>query len=92
MNINMNEVAQFVSTKVLVVHRRNGGAMRQLDLSLPLKDATLLLDSLDLAEIVAEIEREYRVNLFEGTTGITCWNHIVDAIVTSQRKDSEHLS
>lgn len=84
-----DKVEKFVSTKVLSVHQRNGGMMKQLDINLPLRDETLLLDSLDIAEIVAEIEREYRVNLFEDDANIICWNHIVDIILSNQHKQDK---
>lgn len=85
MNRDRNKVVQFVSKKILSVHHRNGGSMVHLDLNLSLEDASLLLDSLDLAEIVAEIEQEYKAN-FEDIFSIPSWNHVVDVIVTSQCK------
>lgn len=51
------EHRSLIESAVLAVHRRNGGLVAHLDFSLRLLDPTLQLDSMDLAEIVAELER-----------------------------------
>lgn len=51
------EHRSLIESAVLGVHRRNGGLATHLDFSLRLLDPSLKLDSLDLAEIVAELER-----------------------------------
>lgn len=50
---------------VLAVHRRNGGTLPGLDVSLPILDPRLAIDSLDLAEIMACLEKEIGVSPFE---------------------------
>jgi hypothetical protein len=51
------EHRSLIESAVLAVHRRNGGVSTHLDFSLRLLDPSLQLDSMDLAEIVAELER-----------------------------------
>lgn len=51
------EHRSLIQLAVLAVHRRNGGIATCLDFSLRLLDSSLRLDSMDLAEIVAELER-----------------------------------
>jgi hypothetical protein len=51
------EHRSLIESAVLAVHRRNGGVATHLDFSLRLLDPSLHLDSMDLAEIVAELER-----------------------------------
>lgn len=50
---------------VLGVHHRNGGSLAEIDPALRLMEPILLLDSLDLAEIMASIERDFGVSPFE---------------------------
>ena len=59
------EATHKISGLVLGIHHRNGGGLAAVDFSLPLLDPVLRLDSLDLAEIMAAIERECGVSPFE---------------------------
>lgn len=52
------EPRSLIESVVLGVHRRNGGLATRLDFLLGLLDPSLRLDSMDLAEIVAELERK----------------------------------
>ena len=61
---------------VIGVHRRNGGTLKELNLSLRLMDPGLGIDSLDLAEIVASLEREFGIALFDRTIPQT-WGGVV---------------
>lgn len=60
-----SEIEARVACTVLAVHRRNGGTLTALDVSLPILDPRLGLDSLDLAEIMACLEKETGVSPFE---------------------------
>lgn len=78
-----NEVWNTVENLVLRVHRRNGGQLLELDFDLRLLDAGLMLDSLDLAEIVAEVERVFRVSPFEAAEPPATWRAFTQYLVTS---------
>jgi acyl carrier protein len=60
-----DKVLNRLSERVLGIHRRNGGALESLDPSWPLLDPRLNLDSLDLAEVMASVERDFGVHPFE---------------------------
>ena len=53
---------------MLNVHRRNGGNLSNLDFGWRFLEAALLLDSLDLAEILALLEVKYQYAPFEAPT------------------------
>lgn len=65
---------------VLAVHRRNGGTLATLDLQLRLLDPSLRLDSLDLAEIMASVEREFGCSPFDAPRPPRTWNDVVELI------------
>lgn len=65
---------------VLSVHRRNGGNLTELDGSLRLLDARLLLDSLDLAEIMVALERASGVSPFDAEPPPRSWSEVVTAL------------
>ena len=62
---------------VLNVHRRNGGQLTHLDLNLRLLDPVLGLDSLDLAEIVVAVEKQFHFSPFESPTPPLSWADLV---------------
>lgn len=68
-----------LSTLVLGVHRRHGGTLQELAFESRLLDPKLGLDSLDLAEVMAAVEREFHVSPFEHSVPRT-WNDIVAVI------------
>lgn len=68
-----------LSALVLGVHRRNGGSQSVLRFDLRLLDPSLLLDSLDLAEIMAAVEREFGVSPFEDATPRT-WGEVAGVV------------
>jgi acyl carrier protein len=65
---------------VLLVHHRNGGSLPSIDLSLPLMHPVFQIDSLDLAEIVAAIEKEFGIYPFESANPPKTWGDICDRI------------
>jgi len=69
----MKSARQRLHDIVLTVHRRNGGKLRKLDFNLPLLDPKLLLDSLDLAEIMVAVEKEFGVSPFDGRKPPRTW-------------------
>jgi hypothetical protein len=68
-----------ISAIVLGIHHRNGGSLGLLDPDWPLLQPDLLLDSLDLAEIMAELEFEFGISPFERGTPET-WGELMDLI------------
>ena len=65
---------------VLKVHRRNGGTRIALDFETELLGPELGLDSLDLAEVMVEVERRYGVSPFEQTKPPRVWKDVVDLL------------
>jgi acyl carrier protein len=79
--MNQAECHRLVEGVVLSVHRRNGGNLTELDGTLRLLDARLLLDSLDLAEIMVALERESGVSPFDAEPAPRNWSEVVMALV-----------
>jgi acyl carrier protein len=69
-----------IEKTVLNIHRRNGGTLQKLDLNLRLLDPVLLLDSLDLAEIMVEIEKRHHCSPFDSSTPPRTWADIINFI------------
>lgn len=72
--------AQRIAELVLGIHRRNGGQLPSLDFSLPLLDRSLGLDSLDLAEIMAAVEKEFGQSPFDSGEPPRTWGDVVDLL------------
>lgn len=70
--VNM-EHRRRIEAVVLSVHRRNGGTLAALDFSHRLLEPTLQLDSMDLAEIVAELERQDGWSPMDGRNRPATW-------------------
>ncbi|MCL5097699.1 MAG: hypothetical protein M1608_09260 [Candidatus Omnitrophica bacterium] len=77
---------------VLAVHRRNGGTMKQLNPSHRLLEPSLLLDSLDLAEIMVAIEKEFGDSPFETDSPPRTWEEVAERLEVqrSRRAASRH--
>ena len=69
-----------IETVVMKIHRRNGGTQPGLKCGQRLLDSDLLLDSLDLAEVMVEIEKKFGVNPFESDRPPRTWGDLVDQI------------
>ena len=82
----MTDSEREISSLVLAVHRRNQGRLIALDLRWRLLEPALGLDSLDLAEIVAAIERRFAVSLFDAGQAPATWADVARAVGTSGRK------
>jgi acyl carrier protein len=74
-----DQIEQRVAALTLGIHRRNGGKLSVLLPEQKLLDPSLGLDSLDLAEVMAALEREFGVSPFEQAAPRT-WGEIIDAI------------
>ncbi len=74
-----SEVEGWIARQVLAIHHRNGGTLQVLDLEWRLLEPALGLDSLDLAEVIAGIEREYGVSVFDHAAPRT-WRNVVEAV------------
>ena len=74
------EVRARIETLVLSVNHRNGGTLAALDFSLRLLDPSLSLDSLDLAEILADLERHYGRSPFDSATPPRTWQELAVAL------------
>jgi hypothetical protein len=68
---------------VLAVHRRNGGAIRRLDFGCRLLDPALQLDSLDLAEVMVAVEKEFGASPFASAEPPRTWADVVQRVVDS---------
>ena len=69
-----------IEQMVLTVHRRNGGTLAALDGQWRLLDKRLALDSLDLAEIMVAIERQFGVSPFEAPQPPRTWKEVIAAV------------
>jgi acyl carrier protein len=76
----MIDLSQQIEQLVLAVHRRNGGRLAKLDFSARLLDPVLRLDSLDLAEIMASVQKELGVSPFESNTPPRTWADVLAAV------------
>lgn len=72
----MSDIAERLEALVLAVHRRNGGQLQRLDFGARLLAPELRLDSLDLAELMVAIEREFSVSPFDAPQVPRTWNDI----------------
>ena len=69
-----------IESIVLPVHRRNGGTATKLDFRLPLLDPSLVIDSLDLAEIVVALEQRFQFPLFDTSAPPRTWADVLRLI------------
>ncbi len=74
------EVPARIESLVLSVNRRNGGALASLDFSLRLLDPSLSIDSLDLTEILADLERHYGRSPFDSVTPPRTWRELASTL------------
>lgn len=69
-----------IEAAVMVLHRRNGGQAERLDFSKRLLDPSLRLDSLDLAEIMVELERRFGSSPFDGHEPPRTWSDVATSL------------
>lgn len=84
--VNSKAISKRIESTVLGVHHRNGGKLAELDFNLRLLDAALLLDSLDLAEIIVSIEREFHFSPFEVPQPPRTWSELVTQVEASWKE------
>ena len=82
----MSDAARAIESIVLDVHRRNGGAASRLDFGLRLLDPSLGLDSLDLAEIVAALEKQFHFSPFDAPGPPRTWGELLTQLEEKQRR------
>ncbi len=73
---------------VLAAHRRNGGTRSSLDFNAPLLSTELGFDSLDLAEIMAQVERVFGVSPFDQTQPPRVWSGVAKLAEAGEGFDS----
>jgi acyl carrier protein len=77
-------IRRFIEQKVMNIHRRNGGSVEALDFSERLLQGTIGLDSIDLAEVIAELESKFCISIFEDRDSAPLtWQAIVGIIVNN---------
>jgi acyl carrier protein len=76
----MLEAAEEFERLVMAVHRRNGGSLTSLNFGWRLLEPVLGIDSLDLAEIIVEIERRFGVSPFDAPAPPRTWQDIVNTV------------
>lgn len=81
----MSDISREIEAIVLNVHRRNGGSLHKLDPALRLMDSKLGIDSLDLAEIVAEIEKRFHCSPFESSKPPRTWDEMIEIVQCGSR-------
>jgi acyl carrier protein len=80
MTIHDSAIPIRIENLVLSIHQRNGGALSSLNLDLVLLDKSLLLDSLDLAEVMVAVEREFNCSPFSVPPPPRTWRDLVNLI------------
>ncbi len=85
----MNEPTERLESLILAVHRRNGGVLQHLDFKTRLLAPELRLDSLDLAELMAAIEREFGVSPFDALPVPRTWGDILELVRHRDNKAKE---
>lgn len=78
------QIAKRLEAIVLGVHRRNSGKLEALPWQRQLLAPELGLDSLDLAEIIAAVEREWSISPFDEPHPPRTWQELLDLIVRSE--------
>lgn len=81
----MNRPRTDLERLVLTVHRRNGGTRTSLDFDTELLGPEFGLDSLDLAEIMAEVERRFGVSPFEAAEPPRVWQDVIKLVALNIR-------
>lgn len=77
----MSEVETYIAAMVMELHQRNQGTLKTLDFQMRLQEDGLLVDSMDLAEMVARIHRDFGVLIFEQSRLPTTWADVLQILV-----------
>lgn len=88
-HVRMKDIEDYIQSLVVELHQRQGGGEGQpeLDFQSHLNDERWRVDSMDLAEIVARIHRDFGVLVFEQASTPVYWADIV-RIITDHRAQS----
>lgn len=74
------EIRARIESLVLSVNHRNGGPLGRLDFSLRLLDPSLGLDSLDLAEVVVDLEKQFGRSPFDSAKPPRTWEELAQRL------------
>jgi len=81
----MSSGEEFIQRLILGIHHRNGGELNEVDFSRPLLDRSFRMDSLDLAEIMAAVEKEYGRSPFDAPEPPRSWREIAEFLDGAKR-------
>ncbi|MCF7708271.1 MAG: hypothetical protein K9N52_05170 [Verrucomicrobia bacterium] len=71
---------ELITSLVLKIHKRNGGVLRDFSLDMRLMESALMIDSLDMAEIMVEVEREFGISPFDQLEPPRTWRELIGLI------------
>jgi acyl carrier protein len=74
------EIRGRIEALVLSVNHRNGGTVDRLDFSLRLLDPGVGLDSLDLAEVVVDLEKQFGRSPFDSARPPRTWEELAQSL------------
>ncbi len=80
------EVQVRIAELVLQIHHRNGGELSAVDPDWRLLEPQLRLDSLDLAELMVAIEREFGCSPFDAPRPPRTWGEVGRAVAGVMRR------
>ena len=76
----MNRKKERLESIVMKIHFRNGGGPVDMDWTSRLLSGALILDSLDLAEVVVRVEKEFGVKPFDGERPPRTWMELLEVV------------
>ena len=83
--MQQEQIAKRIEELVLAIHHRNGGKLDHLPWEASLLARELRLDSLDLAEVMAAVEKEFGISPFDQERPPRTWQEVVDCIVRARK-------
>ncbi len=78
------DAENYLKDMIVAIRRRvvesDAEADFEFDRSLALGDESIGLDSMDLAEVVARIQKDYGITLFEDGYDVRTWGDVIDVL------------
>lgn len=78
------DIENYLKDMIVAIRRRSVVSDAQVDFvfdqSLQLGDKQIGLDSMDLAEIVARIQKDFGITLFEGENVVNTWGDVIQLL------------